>query len=156
KADTISRIQPALVALGAAGMVLFFMLMVNLASVLLARISQRQHEIAVSRALGANSAAILRSTLLEGGILGCAGGALGALFAIWGTHALVALAPIDLPRREAIAVDWRIAIAVIGAGSLLGIAGALAPAVWAVRTSLASLLAGSSVRGGGGQGRWRR
>ena len=41
KADTISRIQPALVALGAAGMVLVFMLMVNLASVLLARVSQR-------------------------------------------------------------------------------------------------------------------
>ena len=102
KADTISRIQPALVALGAAGMVLIFMLMVNLASVLLARVSQREHELAVSRALGANTAAIVRSTLLEGGMLGSAGGALGALVASWGTKALVALAPFDLPRREAI------------------------------------------------------
>jgi putative ABC transport system permease protein len=156
KADTISRIHPALVALGAAGMVLVFMLMVNLASVLLARVSQREHELAVSRALGADTAAILRSTLLEGGVLGLAGGMLGALVASWGTRALVALAPLDLPRREAIALDWRIALAVCTVGVLLGVFGALAPAAWAARTSLSSLLAGSSVRGGGGQGRWRR
>lgn len=156
KADTISRIQPALVALAAAGIVLVFMLMVNLASVLLARVSQREHELAVSRALGANTGAILRSTLLEGGMLGFAGGVLGALFASWGTKALVALAPLDLPRREAIAIDWRIAAAVILVGSLLGILGAAAPAIWAARTSLSSLLAGGSVRGGGGQSRWRR
>ena len=77
-------------------------------------------------------------------------------FAIWGTRALVALAPLDLPRREAIAIDWRIAAAVITVGSLLGIFGAAAPAVWAARTSLSSLLSGCSVRGGGGQSRWRR
>src|SRR5262249_60398317 len=41
-------------------------------------------------------------------------------------------------------------------GALLGVLAAAAPAVWAARTSLSSLLAGSAVRGGGGQGRWRR
>ena len=156
KADVISRIRPALVALGAAGLVLVVMLMVNLASVLLARGAQREHEVAVSRALGANTAAIVRSTLLEGGLLGLAGGALGALGALWGARALVALVPLDLPRREAIAIDWRIGAGVIAVGSLLGVLAAAAPAVWAARTSLSSLLAGSAVRGGGGQGRWRR
>ena len=53
KADVISRIRPALVVLGAAGLVLVLMLMVNLASVLLARAAQREREVAVSRALGA-------------------------------------------------------------------------------------------------------
>jgi len=156
KADVVSRIRPALVVLGAAGLVLVFMLMVNLASVLLSRAAQREHEVAVSRALGANTIAIVRSTLLEGGLLGLAGGALGALAALWGTRALVALAPLDLPRREAIAIDWRIAATVIAVGALLGVLAAAAPAVWAVRASLSSLLAGSAVRGGGGQGRWRR
>jgi putative ABC transport system permease protein len=60
KADVIARIRPALVVLGAAGLVLVFMLMVNLASVLLARAAQREHEVAVSRALGANTIAIAR------------------------------------------------------------------------------------------------
>ncbi len=156
KADVISRIRPALIVLGAAGLVLVFMLMLNLASVLLARAAQREHEVAVSRALGANTIAVVRSTLLEGGLLGLAGGALGALAAIWGTSALVALAPLDLPRREAIAIDWRIAAAVIAVGGLLGVLAAAAPAAWGARASLSSLLAGSAVRGGGGQSRWRR
>ena len=156
KADVISRIRPALVVLGAAGLVLVLMLMVNLASALLARAAQREHEVAVSRALGANTIAVVRSTLLEGGLLGFAGGALGALAGIWGTKALVALAPLDLPRREAIAIDWRIGAIVIGTGGLLGVLAATAPAMWAARASLSLLLAGSAVRGGGGQGRWRR
>jgi putative ABC transport system permease protein len=156
KTDVISRIRPALVVLGAAGLVLVFMLMLNLASVLIARSAQREREVAVSRALGANTIAIVRSTLLEGGLLGLAGGALGALAAIWATRALVALAPLDLPRREAIAIDPTIAATVIVVGALLGALAAAGPAAWAARVSLSSLLAGSAVRGGGGQSRWRR
>src|SRR5206468_3246980 len=77
KADVISRIRPALVVLAAAGLVLVLMLMVNLSSVLLARAAQREHEVAVSRALGANTIAIVRSILLEGSLLGLGGGAQG-------------------------------------------------------------------------------
>ena len=141
---------------GAAGMVLVFMLMVNLASVLLARVSQREHELAVSRALGANTAHRAFDTARGRDCSVLPAECSARSFAIWGTKALVALAPLDLPRREAIAIDWRIAAAVITVGSLLGILAAAAPAVWAARTSLSSLLAGSAVRGGGGQSRWRR
>jgi hypothetical protein len=99
KADVVARIRHALVVLVGAGLVLLFMLMVNLASMLLARAAQREHEVAVSRALGANTIAIVRSTVMEGALLGITGGALGTLAAIWGTRALVAVAPLDLPRR---------------------------------------------------------
>jgi putative ABC transport system permease protein len=112
--------------------------------------------VAVSRALGANTIAIVRSTLFEGAFLGAAGGTLGTLVAIWGTHALVAVAPLDLPRRDAIGIDWRIGATVIAVGGLLGVLAATVPAVWSARTSLSSLLAGSAVRGGGGHGRLRR
>ena len=156
KADVVARIRPALVVLGGAGLVLLFMLMVNLASVLLARAAQREHEVAVSRALGANTIAIVRSTVMEGALLGITGGALGTLAAIWGTRALVAVAPLDLPRREAIAIDWRIAAVVIGVGGMLGLLAAIVPAAWSARTSLSSLLSSSAVRGGGGHGRLRR
>jgi putative ABC transport system permease protein len=156
KADVVSRIRPALLVLGAAALLLVFMLMVNLSSLLLARAAQREHEVAVSRALGANTIAIVRSTLLEGGLLGAAGGALGTFVAIWGTRALVAVAPLDLPRRDAIAIDWRIGATVIAVGGLLGVLAAAVPAAWSARTSLSSLLAGSAVRGSGGHGRLRR
>lgn len=156
KADVVSRIAPALVALGIAGVVLVLMLMVNLASVLFARAAEREHEVTVSRAMGANTSAVVRSMLVEGSLLGIVGGMLGTITAIWGTRALVALAPLDLPRRDEIAIDWRVAAAVIAIGGLLGLVAAAAPAVWAARTSLATLLAGSAVRGGGRPGRWRR
>jgi putative ABC transport system permease protein len=156
KSDLVSPIRPSLVVLGFAGAVLVLVVMVNLASVLVARAAQREHEFAVSRALGADSAAIFRATLLEGSLLGLSGGIAAALGAIWGTRALVALAPLDLPRREAIAVDWGIGAVVAGLGALLGLAAAIAPAVWAARSSLSSLLATSAVRGGGGHGHLRR
>ena len=83
--------------------------MVNLASVLLARAAQREHEFAVSRALGANSAAIARATLFEGALLGLAGGA-SARSRRSGARARSSRSRRStLPRREAIAVDWRIA-----------------------------------------------
>jgi hypothetical protein len=112
------------------------MLMVNLASVLLARGAQREHEFAVSRALGASSGAVIRATVLEGGLLGLAGGAAGTLAAIWATRALVAVAPLDLPRRDAIAVDWRLGAVMILLGVTLGLLAGAAPAVWAARARL--------------------
>lgn len=95
KPDLVSGARPALLALGVAGVFLVLVLMVNLASVLLARAAQREHEFAVSRALGANGAAVARATLFEGGLLGLAGGVAAALAAIWGTRTLIALAPLD-------------------------------------------------------------
>jgi putative ABC transport system permease protein len=156
RADLVARVRPALVVLGAAGALLALMLMVNLSSVLLARGAQREHEFAVSRALGANGAAVARATLMEGGALGMAGGALGALAAVWGLRALVSIAPVDLPRREAIVMDWTLAATIIGVGALLGVLAATVPAVWAARTALPRLLASSAVRGGGGHGPLRR
>ncbi|MPZ19147.1 MAG: FtsX-like permease family protein [Luteitalea sp.] len=156
KPDLVSRVRPALLLLGFAGMFLLLVLAVNLASVLLARAAQREHEFAVSRALGANGVAVARAMLFEGGLLGLVGGVAGALAAIGGTRTLVALAPLDLPRRDAVAVDWGIGAVVIGIGVLLGLLAATVPATWAGRASLSSLLSASAVRGGGGHGRMRR
>lgn len=156
KADLVAPVRSAMVVLAAAGVFLLLVLTVNLASALLARSAQREHELAVSRALGADGAAIARATIIEGGILGGIGGLAGVLLAVWGTRTLVALAPLDLPRRDAVAVDASIAAIVIGLATLLGLLAGIAPATWAARAPLSRLLAGSAVRGGGGHGRMRR
>ena len=156
KADLVERVRPALKALAAAGIVLALMLLVNLASVLLARAAQREREFAIARALGAGDAAVARGTILEGALLGVAGGGLGVLIATYATRTLVALAPLDLPRRESIVLDLGAAILVIGVGLLLGFCAAAGPALWAARSSLSSLLASSAARGGSGHARWRR
>ena len=156
KPDLVSNVRPALTVLGFAGFFLVLVLTVNVATLLLARAAKREHEFAVSRALGANGAALMRATLLEGGLLGTIGGIGGAIVGIWGVRTFVALAPLDLPRRESIALDWSVAAVVIGVGAMLGMLAAIGPALWAARSSLASLLASSSVRGGGGHQRMRR
>ena len=156
KPDLVSGVRPALMVLGFAGVFLVLVLMVNVATLLLARAATREQEFAVSRALGANGAALMRATVLEGALLGGIGGIGGALVGVWGTRAFVGLAPLDLPRRDSIALDWGVAAVVIGVGALLGLLAAVVPALWASRTSLASLLAGSQVRGGGGHQRMRR
>ena len=156
KSDLIARVRPALVVLAFAGVFLLLVLMFNLGSVLLARAAQREHEFAVSRALGADGVAVVRGTLVEGVVLGLLGGVAGSMLAIWGTRALVALAPLDLPRLEAIVVDWSIFAVVVALGGLLGLLAATVPAAWAACGNLSTLLASSAVRGGGGHGRLRR
>ena len=157
KTDLVSPVRPALIVLGFAGLLLVLVLLVNLSSVLIARAAQRDHEFAVSRALGADRGALVRGLVLEGGLLGLVSGVAAALAAIWGTRTLVALAPLDLPRRDAIALDWNVALVIVGTGALVGVLAAIAPAVLASRAALSSVLARSAVRGGGGgHGRMRR
>jgi predicted permease len=156
KSDLVEDIRPALTVLGLAGAFLVLVLLANLGSVLLSRAAQREHEYGVSRALGANGLAVVRATLFEGLLLGLAGGAVGSLAAYWATSALIALAPLDLPRREAVSLDWSIAATIVLVGGLVGLVAAMAPAIWAGRARLSDLLAASAVRGGGGHGRLRR
>jgi putative ABC transport system permease protein len=154
--DLVAKVRPALVILGAAGVFLLLVLLVNLATLLLARAAQREQEFAVSRALGANPAAVMRAHLMEGTLLGAIGGGVATLAAMWGTRTLVALAPLDLPRRTEIAVGSDIAVIVVGAGALIGFLAALVPAIWSSRSPLAVLLRAAAVRGGGGHERMRR
>ncbi len=153
--DLVAPVRPALMTLGLAAVVLILVLTVNLSSLLLARAAERDREFAVSRALGANGSAVVRATVIEGGVLGLIGGVAGALLGSWGARLLVELAPLDLPRRNEIALEWSAAAVVISVGLALGVIAAVIPAVWALRASLASLLA-TSVRGAGGSQRLRR
>jgi putative ABC transport system permease protein len=155
KDDLVAPVRPILLTLGLAAVFLVLVLTINLSSLLLARAAEREREFAISRALGANGSAVVRAMVIEGGILGLMGGAAGALVGSWGARMLVALAPLDLPRRNEIALDWSVAAVVIAVGLVLGVIAAALPAAWAWRASLTSLPA-TSVRGAGGSHRLRR
>lgn len=154
--DLVAPVRPILLSLGLAAAFLILVLTVNLSSLLLARAAEREREFGVLRAHGADGSAIVRAMAIEGGVLGLMGGVTGALAGFWGARMLVALAPLDLPRRSEIALDWSVAAVVISVGCALGVIAAALPAAWASRASLASLLAAGGVRGAGGSQRWRR
>ncbi len=128
----------------------------NVANLQLVRAAGRQREIAVRRALGAGGGRIARQLLTEGVLLAIAGGAAGALLAVWGTDLLVAALPENWLPGELmeIKVDWRVLLFAFGAAIGTGLLFGLAPAWQARRVDVnATLKEGGNKGAASGRGR---
>jgi predicted permease len=104
KDDMVGGIASALwVLMGAIGAVLL-VACANIANLMLVRADARRQELAVRAALGAAPARIARELLVEAGVIGALGGALGLALAYGGLELLLRIGPSNLPRLEEIAV----------------------------------------------------
>jgi hypothetical protein len=140
--------RPLLMLLGAVGFVLI-VACANVANLLLARGSARHGELAVRAALGAGRARLVRQLITEAVVLGLAGGALGLALAYWGTEALIAARPADLPRLDQIGLDGTVVLFTLGAALLTGLIFGMVPAVQATNDHLLRGLQESGRSGGG-------
>jgi putative ABC transport system permease protein len=123
----------------------------NIANLQLARVRDRQREIAVRAALGAGRAGIIRQLLVENLVLGLAGGAAGCGLAYFATPAILRLIGDSVPRAADAGVDLRVLGFALFASLLSALIFGLVPAVTASKTDLASTLqqsSRSSVSGG--------
>jgi len=114
-------IRPAmLLLLGAVGLLLL-LACVNVASLLLARVTGRRRELGIRAALGAPRRRLVTQIFGESLLLSLAGGALGILLAGWGVDLLGAVLPNTLPMPEGGAVIVRPPIAVDGRALLFAL-----------------------------------
>ena len=81
---------------------------VNVANILLANASSRQHEIAIRMALGADRVRIIRQLLTESAVLSLIAAVIGTLAATLSLRFLTTLLPSQLPHVNAITVDGRV------------------------------------------------
>ena len=117
--------RPALLAIGGAAAMLLLIGCANAAGLLLVHSAARRNEVAVRLALGARRWQIARQLLCESLLLSLLAGAIGVAVAYVSFDAIVALAPIDVPRLEQAAIDVRalmFALAVsLGTAAMVGL-----------------------------------
>jgi predicted permease len=120
---------------------------VNVASLLLARASARQKEIAVRLALGAGRARLICQLLTESVLLAGLGGVFGLLLANWGGSLLLAvLAGSSSAIPFQLSPDPRVLAFTTGVSLLAGILFGLAPALACTRVELNPALKGADGR----------
>lgn len=115
----------------------------NVASLLLARATSRERELAVRAALGASRSRLIRQALTESLVLGILGGAAGCWVAYLLMHLFVSIAPEGIPRLQQATLDVRVIVFTVGISLLCGIIFGLAPAL---RMPRPESLSGKEVR----------
>ncbi len=134
--QVIGGVRPALLAvLGAVALVLLIAC-ANVTNLLLARAALREGEFSVRAALGASRGRVIRQLLAESLVLTGTGGVLGIGIAVFGVQALVAIAPAELPRVEAIGVNGPVLLFTVAVVTIIGVVFGLVPAWHATRQDL--------------------
>jgi predicted permease len=128
-----------IVVLGSVALVLLIAC-ANIANLLLARVRERQREIALRSALGAGGARIIRQLLAESIVLSACGGLAGCVLAFVSTPAMLALIGDSVPRASDAGVDLRVLGFATALSFAAGIIFGIVPAISGSRTDLVSTL----------------
>ena len=131
---------PTVLILFAAVSGVLLMACVNVANLLLARSSTRMREISVRMAVGASRLSVLQQMLIECMLLALvssiSGLALSAIVIRW----LKSLPILNLPRLDAVAIDWRVALFALLAAGVTGLFFGALPAIKVSRASIMAVL----------------
>ena len=112
----VGQVRPALLVLGAAGLLVLLVALLNLGNLLVVRGLERQREFAIRRAIGATRASLVRHVVLETVLMVMLGGAIGLALAVTAWRILPAVAPADLPRIQGISLNLTVLLMALGLG----------------------------------------
>ncbi len=121
-AHHVASIRSALLLVQAGAVVLLAIGIVNLANLLMIRISARTKELAIRQAIGASRYRVLIELVVETALLTVIGGLLGLGVGAAGTRLLAVLGAEHLPLGAEIVFDGRVAIIGLSVALIIGIA----------------------------------
>ncbi|HVW05912.1 MAG TPA: ABC transporter permease [Vicinamibacterales bacterium] len=138
--ELVGPVRPVLLTLAMAVALVLLVACLNVASLLLARVSAREREIAARRTLGATGLKLVRLLLCESALLSAGAGLLAVPVAVWTLAAIRVVLPAAQVGADVVAIDARAllitAVLCVTATCIFG----LAP-VWSLRrTGAADLL----------------
>lgn len=147
---------PLLRVLLGVALLVFLLVVANVANLLLARATARAREMAVRLAVGASRVRLIRQLLTESLLLAAMGGGLGILFAQWALHLLFKLMPATyLPVGYDLRLGGMALWATLGLTVAAGILFGLAPAWQSGRADLNAALKEGGRADSGRAGRHR-
>ncbi|HEX3818552.1 MAG TPA: ABC transporter permease [Chthoniobacterales bacterium] len=130
KEQVIGGMKSLLLILSGAVALVLLIACANLATMLLARASAREREMAIRVAVGASRARLLRQGLTESVVLAIFGGVAGTFLAIWAIELVKTLGTQTIPRLGEVSIDSTVLLVTlaiaIGTGLLFGLVPALA------------------------------
>ena len=136
----VGDVRPAVMVLVGAVALVLLIACANIASLLFARNSARQREIAIRTALGAGRSRLLRQLLIESLVLALAGGVAGIFLANAGVELLKQLGPQSLPRLDEVNISSTVLAFTFVTAVFTGILFGLGPALKASRRDLTQSL----------------
>jgi putative ABC transport system permease protein len=140
KQHLVNEVRPTIIALMGAVIFLLLIACANVANLMLVRASSRERELAVRAALGAGWWQLVRQTVAEALVLAAVGTAIGVGLAYLGIRQLLLIAPANLPRLNAIGIDWQVLAFSVLAGLLSAVLFGLIPALRTAKPNLMDTL----------------
>ena len=106
--DQVRNLRPVLRLLMGAVILILLIACSNVANLLLVKNSARTREIALRKALGAETWSLIRQFAIENLALGLLGGVIGCAVAWWACATVTRVHPAQLPQLSSVTVDFRV------------------------------------------------